>query len=88
MSEDKPLGLEPTTAKGDTPYFSVRDIHAYYAESYIVQGVSFDVNEKEILALLGRNGAGKTSTMRAIARAAAPEVRAGEIYLQGTKLRL
>ncbi len=83
MSEDKPLGLEPTTAKGDTPYFSVRDIHAYYAESYIVQGVSFDVNEKEILALLGRNGAGKTSTMRAIARAAAPEVRAGEIYLQG-----
>lgn len=69
--------------KENMPYFSVRDIHAYYAESYIVQGVSFDVNEKEILALLGRNGAGKTSTMRAIARAAEPEVRGGEIYLQG-----
>ena len=67
----------------EMPYFSVRDIHAYYGESYIVQGVSFDVNEKEILALLGRNGAGKTSTMRAIARAAEPEVRSGEIYLQG-----
>lgn len=67
----------------ETPYFSVRDIHAYYDESYIVQGVSFDINEKEILALLGRNGAGKTSTMRAIARASEPEIRGGEVYLQG-----
>lgn len=67
----------------DMPYFSVRGIHAYYDESYIVQDVSFDVNEKEILALLGRNGAGKTSTMRAIARASEPEIRGGEIYLQG-----
>ncbi len=31
-------------------YFSVRDIHAYYGESYIVQGVSFEINEGEILA--------------------------------------
>lgn len=69
--------------KQHTPYFSVRDIHAYYDESYIVQGVSFDVNEKEILALLGRNGAGKTSTLRTIARASEPELRGGEIYLQG-----
>jgi len=65
------------------PYFSVRDIHAYYDESYIVQGVSFDINEKEILALLGRNGAGKTSTLRAIARASVPEIRGGEVFLQG-----
>ena len=55
-------------------FFSVRDIHAYYGESYIVQGVSFNVHEGEILALLGRNGAGKTSTLRAIARAGAPEL--------------
>ncbi len=64
-------------------YFYVKDLHAYYGESYIVQGVSFDVNEGEILALLGRNGAGKTSTLRAIARAYAPEVRSGEIVLNG-----
>ncbi len=64
-------------------YFSVRDIHAYYGESYIVQGVSFDVREGEILALLGRNGAGKTSTLRAIARADAPALRTGEVYLNG-----
>ncbi len=62
-------------------YFSVHDIHAYYDESYIVQGVSFNVHEGEILALLGRNGAGKTSTLRAIARLADPELKSGEIWL-------
>ncbi|WP_308915611.1 ABC transporter ATP-binding protein [Jannaschia sp. LMIT008] len=62
-------------------YFSVHDVHAYYGESYIVQGVSFNVHEGEILALLGRNGAGKTSTLRACARLGNPEVRKGEIWL-------
>lgn len=62
-------------------YFSVHDIHAYYGESYIVQGVSFNVHEGEILALLGRNGAGKTSTLRACARVASPDLRHGEIWL-------
>ncbi|MDB4168947.1 ABC transporter ATP-binding protein [Planktomarina sp.] len=71
----------------DTPaYFSVRDIHAYYGESYIVQGVSFEINEGEILALLGRNGAGKTSTLRAIARTGDPQVTRGEIWLDGDSL--
>jgi branched-chain amino acid transport system ATP-binding protein len=71
----------------DTPaYFSVRDIHAYYGESYIVQGVSFEINEGEILALLGRNGAGKTSTLRAIARTGDPQVTLGEIWLDGDPL--
>ena len=62
-------------------YFSVHDVHAYYGESYIVQGVSFNVHEGEILALLGRNGAGKTSTLRACARLRNPELRRGEIWL-------
>ena len=62
-------------------YLSVRDIHAYYGESYIVQGVSFRVQEGEILALLGRNGAGKTSTLRTIARAGSPQLTHGEIWL-------
>jgi len=65
------------------PFFSVRDIHSYYGESYIVQGVSFDVKEGEILALLGRNGAGKTSTLRTIARLDNPQLTSGEIYLNG-----
>ena len=62
-------------------FFSVHDIHAYYGESYIVQGVSFTIHEGEILALLGRNGAGKTSTLRAIARTGSPLVTQGEIWL-------
>jgi branched-chain amino acid transport system ATP-binding protein len=69
-------------------YFSVHYLHAYYGESYIVQGVSFNVHEGEILALLGRNGAGKTSTLRACARVGSPELRKGEIWLDHQPLHL
>ena len=62
-------------------FFSAWDIHAYYGESYIVQGVSLNIHEGEILALLGRNGAGKTSTLRALARTGSPLVTRGEIWL-------
>ncbi|MCY4336405.1 MAG: ABC transporter ATP-binding protein [Litoreibacter sp.] len=62
-------------------FLSVWDIEAYYGESYIVQGVSFNVHEGEILALLGRNGAGKTSTLRTIARLGDPQLQHGEIWL-------
>jgi len=62
-------------------FLSIWDLHAYYGESYIVQGISFNVHEGEILALLGRNGAGKTSTLRAIARLDDPQVNRGEIWL-------
>ena len=68
------------------PFFVVKNLHSYYGESYIVQGVSFDIKEGEILALLGRNGAGKTSTLRTIARVATPELRTGEIWLNGQPL--
>jgi branched-chain amino acid transport system ATP-binding protein len=73
-------------AQTKVPFFSVKDIHAYYGESYIVQGVSLEVHHGEILALLGRNGAGKTSTLRAIARVDVPVVRSGEIWLEGLAL--
>ena len=67
-------------------FFEAKDLQAYYGESYIVQGVNLSVNEGEILALLGRNGAGKTSTLRAIARLDNPELRGGEIWLGGESL--
>lgn len=71
-----------TAATGNAPaYFSCWDIHAYYGESYIVQGVSFDIREGEIVALLGRNGAGKTSVLRALARVDDPALKQGEIWL-------
>jgi branched-chain amino acid transport system ATP-binding protein len=69
-------------------YFSAWDIHAYYGESYIVQGVSMNIHEGEILALLGRNGAGKTSTLRAMARLDNPALKHGEIWLDHQPLHL
>ena len=69
-------------------FLSVWDMHAYYGESYIVQGINFNVHEGEILALLGRNGAGKTSTLRSIARTGSPMVTQGEIWLDHQPLHL
>jgi len=42
------------------------DIHTYYGESYILQGISLEVKEGSVVALLGRNGMGKTTTIRSI----------------------
>ena len=73
---------EVVRAQGSAPaFFSCWDMHAYYGESYIVQGISFDIREGEIVALLGRNGAGKTSTLRSIARMSDPQLKEGEIWL-------
>ena len=75
-----------TTQRAEPAFLSIQDVHSYYGESYIVQGVSFEVNEGEILALLGRNGAGKTSTLRSIARIGSPMVTQGEIWLDNQPL--
>ena len=76
----------PKATPGEA-FFSCRAIHAYYGESYVVQGVSLEVEEGEILALLGRNGAGKTSTLRTIARMDSPALARGEIRLAGRPLQ-
>jgi branched-chain amino acid transport system ATP-binding protein len=84
MDQAVPAAASATTVvEREKPFFAVEDIHAYYGESYIVQGVSFDIRHGEILALLGRNGAGKTSTLRAIARVDNPALQAGQIWLDG-----
>ncbi len=75
--------IDTVVNPSEKAFFSVRDIHAWYGESYIVQGVSFDVNKGEVLSLLGRNGAGKTSTLRTLARASNPALKSGEIWLDG-----
>ncbi|WP_319823887.1 ABC transporter ATP-binding protein [Thalassovita sp.] len=88
------MNVKPDFSKGHNlaetapAFLSVWDIHAYYGESYIVQGVSFNVHEGEILALLGRNGAGKTSTLRAIARLDNPAIHKGEVWLDHQPLHL
>jgi branched-chain amino acid transport system ATP-binding protein len=47
-------------------FLEVRDLHAWYGESHVLHGVDFHVDEGEVVTLLGRNGAGRTSTLRAI----------------------
>ncbi|MCD6567619.1 MAG: ABC transporter ATP-binding protein [Dehalococcoidia bacterium] len=59
---------------------SLKDIHTYYGKSHILQGVSLEVNKGEIVALLGRNGVGKTTTLNTIIGLLKP--RRGEIFFQ------
>lgn len=66
----------------------LNDIHTYYDRSYILQGISFEINEGEIVALLGRNGVGKTTTLNTIMGFVKP--KAGKILFKGkdiTKLQ-
>ncbi len=48
------------------PLLSLHDLHVYLGQSHVLQGVTFDVPEGGVTALLGRNGVGKTTTVRAI----------------------
>lgn len=62
----------------------VRQIHTYYGQSHILQGVSLEVKKGEIVTLLGRNGAGKSTTLKSILGLVAP--RSGEITFLGEKI--
>jgi branched-chain amino acid transport system ATP-binding protein len=60
---------------------AVEEIHTYYGEAHILQGVSLTVGEGEVVTLIGRNGAGKTTTLRSIMGIARP--RQGRVRLRG-----
>jgi branched-chain amino acid transport system ATP-binding protein len=61
----------------------VEDLHAYYGKSHILQGVSFRVGEGEIVSLLGRNGAGRSTTIRTIMGQVRP---VGTIRFKGKRI--
>ncbi len=63
------------------PLLALEDVHAYYGEAHILQGVSLAVGEGEVVTLIGRNGAGKTTTLRAIMGIVRP--RRGRVLLGG-----
>ena len=65
------------------PLLSVRDLQGWYGESHVLHGIAFDVPKGEVVTLLGRNGAGKTSTMRAIM--GIMRQRKGSISYSGTE---
>src|ERR1700737_4598078 len=52
--------------KNEAEYLRVTDLHAFYGESHILHGMDFRVNRGELVTLLGRNGAGRTTTLKAI----------------------
>jgi branched-chain amino acid transport system ATP-binding protein len=65
------------------PFLEVRDLHVYLGQSHVLQGVSFDVAPGGVTALLGRNGVGKTTTLRALMGLARPQ---GTVRLAGEDL--
>jgi branched-chain amino acid transport system ATP-binding protein len=63
---------------------SVRGIHTYYGDSYVLQGVSLELPAGRIVAILGRNGMGKTTLIRSVAGLTPP--REGEVLFRGQSL--
>jgi branched-chain amino acid transport system ATP-binding protein len=66
------------------PLLTVGDLHAYYGLSHVLQGVSLDVPEGGIVTMLGRNGAGKSTSLKAIMGIVQP--RRGTVVLAGRAL--
>ncbi|UYV36291.1 ABC transporter ATP-binding protein [Rhodobacteraceae bacterium D3-12] len=65
------------------PMLEVTDLHAYYGKSHILQGVNFNVGEGEIVALLGRNGVGRSTTCKAVMGEVSPK---GSVKFRGKEL--
>jgi branched-chain amino acid transport system ATP-binding protein len=57
----------------------ITDLHSFYGDAHVVQGASLQVGDREVVALLGRNGMGKTSLIRSIMGLSAPQVRQGKV---------
>jgi len=65
------------------PYLEISNLQGWYGESHVLHGVDFTVGEGEVVTLLGRNGAGRTSTLRAIMGLIG--ARKGSIKVRGTE---
>ncbi|ERI05658.1 ABC transporter ATP-binding protein [Atopobium sp. oral taxon 810] len=63
---------------------SVRDMHVYYGSIHAIKGISFDVEEGEVVTLIGANGAGKSTTLKTVSGLMVP--RAGEIEFAGESI--
>ncbi len=64
----------------------VRDLHSYYGDAHVIHGVSLTVAVGEVVALLGRNGMGKTTIIRSIMGLSPPQVRSGSVRWRGEEL--
>ncbi len=66
-----------------SPLLDVRDLHAWYGESHVLHGMTFSVRKGEVVTLLGRNGVGKTTTMRSVMGIV--QKRTGSVSYGGTE---
>jgi branched-chain amino acid transport system ATP-binding protein len=76
-------GPEASRAGATASLLAVRGLNAWYGESHILHGVDFDVGEGEVVTLLGRNGVGKTTTLKSI-MGVVPR-REGSVTFEGTE---
>ena len=74
----------PSTESDPRPVLALDDVHVRYGGSHVLQGVTFDVPATGVTALLGRNGVGKTTTLKAIIGLAP---RTGRILLRGNEIQ-
>src|SRR6202050_5684636 len=66
------------------PILDVQDIHTYYGDAYVLQGLSLQLEQGQILGLLGRNGVGKTTLVNSIVGFTPP--RRGKIFFKGADI--
>ena len=67
-----------------TPALEIKNLEAWYGESHVLHGVDMVVQPGEVVTLLGRNGAGKSTTLKTIAGVIAPD--GGEVWIEGHSL--
>jgi branched-chain amino acid transport system ATP-binding protein len=75
---------KPAPPQGTKTVLEVEDAHTYYGESHVLQGVSLHVAEGEVLAILGRNGMGKTTLIRSVIGFTPP--RRGAVRFRGNDI--
>src|SRR5215469_4213927 len=75
---------QPMTDFSATEFLRVTRLHAFYGESHILHGMDFLVNRGELVALLGRNGAGRTTTLKAVLGLV--DKRTGSIMVNGREV--
>jgi len=69
---------------GEAPLLELENVHSYYGDSHILEGIDLEVREGEVVALMGRNGVGKTTTLRSVLQLTPP--REGAIRYRGENL--
>jgi branched-chain amino acid transport system ATP-binding protein len=84
MNSQSSGSASPNSQSSDSPFLAVEGLQAWYGESHVLHGVTFEVRRGEVVTLLGRNGAGKTTTLKSIMGMVAN--RTGSVKFEGREL--